>query len=346
MIFMINFPVTYQRDFRNDFPPLGQPPESLFEKCQRVAVATLPLLSISRILRGPLSFGMSCIRSITHIKQTIEFYCQGNLLETAFYFLHANLAVASVGLFFFNPVLCFLTSTVSDFITHSRSLIEETKAGNFLAATESLGFMILDFLFVASFCYGAIEITVACMLLQIALGCYLSSRHLQKGNYLEGICQAVLTGSHIYQAIPQIKLFQWTRAHGSSFEAELKQDKQGFVYLDIPDEALHSLFEHFKEDGMVEPPYFGKGRAGAHVSVILAEEIGKEGGISIDAIGKRFTFQIAHFDVVKMKGGNGNRKAYLLSGLSHELDALRIRLGFSPRIHGHDFHLTFAFQDS
>ena len=199
--------------------------------------------------------------------------------------------------------------------------------------------MTLDLLFVASFCYGAIEITVACMLLQIGVGCYLSLRHFQEGNYLEGMCQAVLTGSHIYQAIPQIKLLQWTRAHGSSFKAELKQDKRGFVYLDMPDEALHSLFEHFKKDNMREPPYFHKGMAGAHVSVILAEEVRERGGIPIDAIGKEFIFQISHFDVVKP---SSTKNVYILSGLSSELDATRMRHGFSPRIHGHDFHFTFA----
>jgi hypothetical protein len=339
---MINFPVTFHRDFRNDLLALNQPPESLSEKCQRVALATLPLLSMCRLLRGPLSLGMSCMRAVTHIKQTVGHYHQRNKLETAFHFLHANLATASMGLFFFNPVLCFLTSSFSDFIIHSCSLVEEAKAGHFLAAAESLAFMTLDFLFVASFCYGAIETTVACMLLQIAVGCYLFSRHFQKGNYLEGVCQAVLTGSHIHQAIPQIKLFQWTMAHGSSFEVELKRDKRGFVYLDMPDEALHSLFEQFKEDGMKEPPYFHKGMAGAHVSVILAEEMIERGGIPIDAIGKKFTFRIAHFDVVKPGGWNDTKKAYILSGLNPELDAIRIHHGFSPRIHGQDFHFTFG----
>ncbi len=335
---MINFPVAYNRDFRNDFPL--QLPGNLSEKCQKAVLATLPLLSLCRPLRGPLSLGMGLFRSMTHIKQTIDFYSQGNTIETAFHSLHAGLATASIGLFFFNPVLCFLTSSLSDFLIHSRSFFQETKEGHFLAAAESLGLMILDLLFIASFCYGTIEITIACMLLQIGVGCYPSLRHFQKGNYLEGACQMALTAVRIRQAIPQIRLFQWTRVHGSSFEIELKQDKKGFVYLDMPDEVLHSLFEYFKEPGMREPPYFKKGMAGAHVSVILPQE--RKG--PVDAIGKKFTFQISHLDTVTPHDYKGIKKVYFLSGLNRALDALRVRHALLPRINGHDWHFTFGLE--
>jgi len=347
---MINYPVTYHRDFRNDFPYLKtkppittNSPQGLWQKCQKCALAALPLLSLHRPFRGPLSCAMSSLRSVMHTTQMIENLKRGNIKESFFQFIHVSLATAAVGLFFFNPIFCFFFSSVSDLIINCRNLIESIKTLNAQEAIEALAFMALDLLFLISFCYGSIEITVACMILQIILDFYMSAEHFKKGNYFEAACQAILGGGHVSQAIPQLKVLQWKWKYNPILTAELKQDERGFAYLDIPDEYVDSLFELFGDKQAELPPYFGKGRAGAHVSVILIEELGAH-GLKMEDIGKKFTFRIVNMDSVKPDGWKGVNKVYFLTLSCPEIESLRVRHGLPPKINHHDFHLTFGIQ--
>lgn len=331
---MINYPVTYQRNFKNDFPKVQNETESLWERCKKYALAALPLFSLYRPFRGPLSLAMSSVRSVTHATQMIEDCKQGHWKEGSLHFLQSTLAIAAVAFFFFNPVYCFLISSVGDILTNLRNLVTSIQTKNIQGILETLAFLCLDILLIVSICYGAIEITVACMILQIALDMYGTASNVYQGNYFEAVCQCILGIFHIRQAIPQIKLLQWTLEHNPVLTAELKQDEKGFVYLDIPDEYLYSLYETFGDDASQIPPYFGKGRAGAHVSVVLIEEL-KARGCNLQDIGKKFSFRIAHVDRV----GDG---IDIVALSSPELEDWRVRNGFAPKIHGHDFHITFG----
>lgn len=345
-IFMINHPVTFHRDFRNDFPSQNIGPTlspGLWDKCQRYVLATLPLLSLHRPFRGPLSLGMSGLRSVVHISQMVENFKQENIKEGLFEFLQACLSTAAVGFFFFNPVFCFFFSSVSDFIINCRNCIEKIKSGNYQEAIECLAFMALDLLFITSFCYGFIEITVACMVLQIVLDFYMSAQHFKKGNYFEGACQMLLGGAHLYQAIPQVKLLHWKHKYDPVFTAELKRDDKGFVYLDIPDEYVYSLFESFGDSQSELPPYFGEGKAGAHITAIPIGELGNY-GLTQEDIGRKFTFRIVNVDSLKPDQWKGVNKVHFLTLSCPELESLRVRYGLSPKIHDHDFHLTFGIQ--
>lgn len=338
---MINYPITYHRDFRHDFPPANQEVGTV-ALCQRVALAALPLLSMHRSFRGPLSLGMSCMRTITHVSQMLENFKKGDIQEGAFHLLHASLATSAVALFFFNPILCFLTSSVSDFIINFRTCVEKLQEGNYQAALEALAFMSLDLLFLGSFCYGSIEITVACMIMQILLDLHQSAQHFKKGNYLEGMCQTLLAGARMHQIIPQLKILQWKWNYNPVLTAELKQDARGFVYLDIPDEYVHALHALYKEAGAELPPYFGKGMAGAHVSIILSDEMHTKPGLALGDIGKKMQFRIVHADSVKPEGWKGVDKVSFITLSCPEAESLRTRCGLSPRISDHDFHLTFS----
>ena len=184
------------------------------------------------------------------------------------------------------------------------------------------------------------------MALQIALDLYLSARHFRKGDYFEGVCQMILAGGHMHQAIPQIKLMAWTWRYKPTMTGTLRQDERGFVYLDLPDEDLRALEHLYHEQNMELPPYFGKGRAGAHVSVMSANEIGALGGVKISEVGKEYTFRIASVDSAapdRMK--NVDRVHYLTLSCA-ERESLRARYGLSQKMDGHDFHFTFGIERS
>ncbi len=170
----------------------------------------------------------------------------------------------------------------------------------------------------------------------------LSAKHFSKGQYLEGVCEALLASGHTLQAIPQLKVLEWKWKYNPNLTAELKQNERGFVYLDIPDEYVHSLFELCDDPKAQLPPYFGENRSGAHISVILTSEMLAKNGLTIADVGKKFTFRIAQMNSVKPDGWNEVDKVYFLTLSCPELESVRQRHGFSPKIQDHDFHLTFG----
>lgn len=336
---MINYPVIYRRDFRHDFPQLPKvEDDGLRSKCQRAAFAMLPLLGLYRPFRAPLSIGMSCMRAATQAQCAREAADPKLGLGHAF---QTGLAMVNGIGFLFAPTLAFACSSMSDFALNSLTMVQEARAGKGKEALEAFAYAATDALFVAAFLYGSIYLTVAAMAQQIALECYKSGKHFKHGNYIEGIGQAILAGAHIKLAIPQMKVLQWQIKHNPVFEAELKQNGAGFVYLDIPDEYVHSLFEHCGEVGAELPPYFGPGMAGAHVSVIMSGEMQK--GMQIADIGKKFQFRIVHTDTVKPAGWQSAKSVQFLTIACPELEEVRMRANLPSRIGGdHDFHLTYA----
>jgi hypothetical protein len=202
---MIIEPVAFTRDFRNDFA--GYPdasPESCATKCEQVAFALLPLAALSRHLRGPISLGMSCLRGVGSFQQALKNLEESHFQESLYHFLHAGLAAASVACFVFSRVCTFIMSSLSDTIIHLREGIEHFIAGNMQEAIESLLLLMTDVLFLASIFYGAVEVTVLCFLLQIALDIYFSIEGFRKGDTLGGVCKAILSFAHLSQLMPQM----------------------------------------------------------------------------------------------------------------------------------------------
>lgn len=198
-------PVAFTRDFRNDFS--GYPdasPESCAAKCEQIAFALLPLAALSRHLRGPISAGMSCLRGVGSFQQALKHLEESNFQETLYHFLHAGLAAASVACFVFSRVCTFIMSSLSDVIIHLRDCIEHFIAGNIQGGIESLLLLMTDVLFLASIFYGAVQVTVLCFLLQIALDIYFSIEGFRKGDPLGGVCKAILSFAHLSQLMPQI----------------------------------------------------------------------------------------------------------------------------------------------
>ncbi len=321
---MINYPIAFHRDYRYDCTPSSQ--QGFSKIATRVAHATLPLLGLHPTLRGPLSLGMSGARSVMHMGQMVESIKNKKFEEGGLHFLHGCLATAGVGLYFFNKTYSILASSVSDLINNTRN--------------KDWSHAALDILFIASICHGTLALTCACVLFQVAHDCYASREHFQKGEYLEGVCQALLAGGHLHQAVPQLRALHWSWKYRPLLSAELKQDSRGFVYLDIPDEQLHSLINALGDKKAQLPPYFGKGMAGAHVSVIRSDEMQRKGMPKIQDLGKKFAFRIVQ--TADVCPDDWKAKVHILTLDCPELESMRKKHGFSPRIGDHDFHLTYA----
>jgi hypothetical protein len=118
---------------------------------------------------------------------------------------------------------------------------------------------------------------------------------------------------------------------------ELLMKEGGFVYVHVDDNYIHSLFPMLglKDKGYREPPYFRtKSSPGAHISVFYEDE-----NVSPEEIGQTFQFTLENITIVHVS----RHVAYaILQVQSPQLEELRKRYGLSPKLHGHEFHITLA----
>lgn len=117
----------------------------------------------------------------------------------------------------------------------------------------------------------------------------------------------------------------------------LQKKGNGFTYVKVDDAYIHSLFEMIGEDGWVKPAYFRRSDApGAHISVLYEKE--GESLNPIPEIGARFHFEIK--ELVKVRARKN--ELIILRVVSPELEEYRKKLGFSPKLQNHEFHITIA----
>jgi hypothetical protein len=321
----INYPFLYYRNYYRDFPAASRISLNL----QKIITTSLPLLSLFRSCRVPLSVVLSGARIVTQTKATLKAVEENNRQEALYQGFHFCLTAAAFGLLFSRPALSYAVISSSDLLDHLYK--DGTFSSRLFKAT-------LDGLFLASFLYGAIEITIACATLQIFSEFYASAKHWEKKDYFESLCQAILAIAHLKQAIPQYRLAQWKYESASLLEGVLKRNHEGFVYLDIPDEQIHSLLKYCGKKGIELPPYFKPGMAGGHITVIPINE--KTG--DIPELGRRISFRISHADSFDLT----RTKVHLVAIVCPELEGIRSRQALSPRLYGdHDFHITYGIEN-
>lgn len=331
----INYPILYQRDYSRDIP---QPIlDTTSCNWSQKVIAALPLLALHRSCRLPLSMALSGARVITQMKATLNALDRKDITQAVYQFFHSCLTTAAFGFLFFQPVLSYTVTSFSDLVNHMEELKTFVYIGDVWSASKAFSKGMLEGLFLASILYGSIEIIVLCATLQILLEIYNSGKHFKNGHYFEGFCQGILAAAHLKQAIPQYKLLQWKYETAPLLEGTLRRNDQGFVYLDIPDEQIFSLLEYCGKMGIEPPPYFKKGMAGGHISVIAATE--KTGPIA--KLGEKFSFRISHADSFDQ----GTKKIHLVAVACPELEQVRLEQGLSRRLGGdHDFHITYGIE--
>lgn len=120
-------------------------------------------------------------------------------------------------------------------------------------------------------------------------------------------------------------------------EGQLIMKSDGFAYLKVDDEYIHTLFPMLglEEEGFKKPPYFRSNEApGAHISVFYVNE-----HIFPEEIGQTFSFELKQMALVKPAQ---NTSYAVLQVDAPELETLRKKYGLSPKLFGHDFHISIA----
>lgn len=111
----------------------------------------------------------------------------------------------------------------------------------------------------------------------------------------------------------------------------------GFGYLKVDDAYINTLFPmlKLKEEGFRKPPYFRRHEApGAHISVFYADE-----NIRPTEAGQYFSFELKRIVIVKT---SKDTSYVILEVDSPELEALREKYGLSPKLFGHEYHISLA----
>lgn len=120
-------------------------------------------------------------------------------------------------------------------------------------------------------------------------------------------------------------------------EGILVQNPDGFAYLKVDDRYIHDLFPllGLEKEGFTEPPYFrSKTAPGAHISIFYVDE-----KVVPEEVGQTFPFKLENIVIVKP---TKDTSYAVLQVASPELEALRKKYGLSPKLHGHEYHISIA----
>ena len=125
-------------------------------------------------------------------------------------------------------------------------------------------------------------------------------------------------------------------------EGELKQTKDGFVYIDVPDEIINGFIKAIPAE-VKKPPYFSKkfNNVGAHISVIGKSD---SDGLKISEIGDKIEYTIESLDHCKPDGWDEMKQVYFITVKSPRIEAIRKKYDLPAKDHGHEFHITVAVQ--
>ena len=123
------------------------------------------------------------------------------------------------------------------------------------------------------------------------------------------IMSKMLLGSLV---VSVIFLWWWKSVSGKAFDSVevnllevyqgiacsgiLKREEDGFTYVDVNDDFIWRGIDVIKVIGFKEPPYFGEGGVGAHITVMDTLE-GKAVDIS-DILGMEIDFTVEEFATV------------------------------------------------
>lgn len=120
-------------------------------------------------------------------------------------------------------------------------------------------------------------------------------------------------------------------------KGQLRVKSDGFGYLKVDDAYIHTLFPMLglEHEGYREPPYFRTKQApGAHISVFYENE-----HIVPEEVGQYFPFELKNIVIVKPSKYTSYA---VLQVHAPELEKLREKYGLSPKLFGHEYHITLA----
>jgi hypothetical protein len=122
-------------------------------------------------------------------------------------------------------------------------------------------------------------------------------------------------------------------------KGRLMQKANGYLYIEVSDDFIAVALPLIDCRGKIVPlsHYTRKKGIGAHISVILEDERIWNDIWEVKELGQEFTFTVMELRTVKQA-----KKLWLLAVDAPDLENLRESYGLSPKLKGHDFHITIG----
>jgi hypothetical protein len=134
-------------------------------------------------------------------------------------------------------------------------------------------------------------------------------------------------------------------SHALSKKGILRQDHQGFVYLELPDDFITHISPLIQDRGSEAVPLYCLEPSPAHIPVILPHEWAqKKGWGELKGLEESFPFEIMRLCSLKPKAWPGVEKVYFFEIESKALEEVRERSLLPPLIRSHKFHVAIAFK--
>lgn len=126
----------------------------------------------------------------------------------------------------------------------------------------------------------------------------------------------------------------------------LKQKDNGYLYVEVSNDFIAKALPLIQAQGKIVPPrhYTSKKGIGAHISVMYENEQIENEIWEINELGQEFSFYVMELRTVKINSKGKMKKLWLLAVAAPELEQLRESYGLSPKLKGHDFHITIGSQ--
>ena len=123
-------------------------------------------------------------------------------------------------------------------------------------------------------------------------------------------------------------------------EGILKQTQEGFLYIELPKDYVFALQRFLPKT--CPPPYFKKGKIGAHITVVTAREMKDLNFPKVPFLGEKISFSIQSLEKVSLENSEIGSEAYLLLIDSPKILEIRKKLSLPLKIKAVDFHITIG----
>lgn len=194
-----NTPIFYHRDYTNDIP-LNDPLEtSWIPSADRIAVVSLPFLSLYKPFQPPLSVFLGSLR----VWNMANLPPAESSLEQASQYAHQALAVGALATTFFAYPLSMLLITTQDTILDITALVKQIEEGKVEEAALTTLKISSNLLYLTFLYYGGLELSITSLAMQTLVLSLSSLSEFKEGHWLEGFATMILAAIRAKEGLSQ-----------------------------------------------------------------------------------------------------------------------------------------------
>lgn len=199
---IITPPATYHRRYDLDLPQEGPP------LLKRIALATLPFLSLYRPLGSALSIGLGSCRALSHLSNALTLEGNRNWTQCDLEVSQAALAALAVATTFYNFTAGLYITTAVDLSQGIKRTISHVSQQEYKKAAEEALQSTASAFYLGFMATGALEAILLSTLIQASLSALEAHNEWKEGRYIEAAAKFAMGAVRLRQAHSYSKLIQ------------------------------------------------------------------------------------------------------------------------------------------